>query len=449
MPGSRRLGWGSLMSSDDVIISVKNLSKRFEIFDRPADRLRQFLLPRLQKLLGLVPRQYFREFWALNDISFEVRRGETIGIIGKNGSGKSTLLQMICGTLTPTIGEVNTRGRIAALLELGSGFNPEFTGRENVYMNASVLGLSNIEIDERFEDIVLFADIGDFIDQPVKTYSSGMMLRLAFSVIVHVDADILVIDEALAVGDTFFTQKCMRFLRDFKVNSGTLIFVSHDIDSVLALCDSAIWLDLGLCMDIGQPKEISERYIQNFLEKTQSVLKNQTQFTSKEQRISKKDELNERQNLESSGFGDGRAKIVNIGLVDESGYDVQTFLESTLVTLSLTINVYEDLNSLLVGFYVKNKWGQSLFGDNTYETYKSVGASFLSGAKVVANFSFIMPRLPAGDYSVTVAVADGDQINHIHNHWVHDGLFFKSIQQNSISGLIGIPIKEIVLKELM
>ncbi|OYY58750.1 MAG: ABC transporter ATP-binding protein, partial [Polynucleobacter sp. 35-46-207] len=213
------------MSSNEIAIKVQGLGKRYEIYDQPGDRLRQFLFPRLRNLFRLSHKQYFREFWALTDISFEVKRGETVGIIGRNGSGKSTLLQIICGTLTPTTGSVQTNGRIAALLELGSGFNPEFTGRENVYLNASVLGLTKEETDARFDDIVAFADIGDFIDQPTKTYSSGMMVRLAFAVIAHVDADILVIDEALAVGDVFFTQKCMRFLRNF-MKKGTILFVS-------------------------------------------------------------------------------------------------------------------------------------------------------------------------------------------------------------------------------
>lgn len=225
------------MSSDDnIAIRVSNLSKCYQIYNAPRDRLKQFVLPRLHRLAGRAPKQYFREFWALRDVSFEIKKGETVGIIGRNGSGKSTLLQMICGTLNPTSGSIQTNGRIAALLELGSGFNPEFTGRENVYMNASVLGLRNEEIDTRFEDIVTFSDIGDFIEQPVKTYSSGMMVRLAFAVIAHVDAEILVVDEALAVGDAFFTQKCMRFLRNF-MKTGTILFVSHDTGAVVNLSE--------------------------------------------------------------------------------------------------------------------------------------------------------------------------------------------------------------------
>lgn len=253
------------MSSNDIAIRVSNLSKCYAIYDSPRDRLKQFVMPRLRRLLGRPSKSYYREFWALRDVSFEVKKGETVGIIGRNGSGKSTLLQMICGTLTPTNGSIQTNGRVAALLELGSGFNPEFTGRENVYMNAAVLGLTKDEIDARFDEIAAFADIGDFIGQSVKTYSSGMMVRLAFAVIAHVDADILVVDEALAVGDAVFTQKCMRFIRRFQEN-GSLIFVSHDTASVQNLCKSGIWLKNGKIEQIGTAKSVSEAYLQYTLQ---------------------------------------------------------------------------------------------------------------------------------------------------------------------------------------
>ena len=235
--------------SDDIAIKVSNLSKCYQIYDKPHDRLKQSIYPRLQRLVGKQPVQYCREFWALKDVSFEIKKGETVGIIGRNGSGKSTLLQMICGTLNPTSGSIETHGRIAALLELGSGFNPEFTGRENVYMNAAILGLSREEIDAKYDEIVAFADIGNFVDQAVKTYSSGMMVRLAFAVIAHVDADILVIDEALAVGDAFFTQKCMRFIQQFKGDGGTLLFVSHDSAAVMNICSRAVWMGIRFLSD--------------------------------------------------------------------------------------------------------------------------------------------------------------------------------------------------------
>lgn len=229
----------------DIVIRVQNLSKCYHIYDTPRDRLKQFVLPRLRRLAGRSSKQYFREFWALKDVSFEIKKGETVGIIGHNGSGKSTLLQMICGTLNPTSGSIQTNGRIAALLELGSGFNPEFTGRENVYMNAAVLGLSQEETDAQFEDIIAFADIGQFIEQPVKAYSSGMQLRLAFAVAINVDPEILIVDEALAVGDEKFQRKCFARLEDLKSRGSSILFVSHSPASIIELCDRTLLLDHG------------------------------------------------------------------------------------------------------------------------------------------------------------------------------------------------------------
>ena len=226
----------------------------------PHDRLKQFVLPRLWRMMGKPPKQYFREFWALKDVSFEIKKGETVGIVGRNGSGKSTLLQMICGTLNPTSGNIQTNGRVAALLELGSGFNPEFTGRENVYMNAAVLGLSNEEIDARFDDIAAFADIGEFIEQPVKTYSSGMFVRLAFAVAINVDPEILIVDEALSVGDELFQRKCFSRIEAIKNAGATILFVSHSGTQIVELCDRAILIDEGAQLAIGMPKKIVGRY---------------------------------------------------------------------------------------------------------------------------------------------------------------------------------------------
>lgn len=267
------------MSSNDIAIRVSNLSKCYQIYDTSRDRLKQFVLPRLQRLAGQSPKQHFREFWALKDVSFEVNKGETIGVIGRNGSGKSTLLQMICGTLNPTHGSIETKGRIAALLELGSGFNPEFTGRENVYMNASVLGLSKDEIDTRFDDIAAFADIGEFIEQPVKTYSSGMTVRLAFAVQVAIDPEIFVVDEALAVGDEKFQRKCFARLEALKSKGSSILFVSHSSGSIIELCERTLLLDHGTRLMLGAapeairayqklmyaPVEVQKRLIQEYL----------------------------------------------------------------------------------------------------------------------------------------------------------------------------------------
>ncbi|HHK0539078.1 TPA: ABC transporter ATP-binding protein [Pseudomonas aeruginosa] len=247
--------------SSDIAIKVDSLSKCYQIYEQPRDRLKQFLLPKAQRLIGMSPRKYYREFWALRDVSFEVRKGETVGIIGCNGSGKSTLLQMICGTLNPSSGNIVTNGRIAALLELGSGFNPEFSGRENVYLNSAILGLSKEEVDARFDDIVTFADIGEFIDQPIKTYSSGMMVRLAFSVAINIEPEILIVDEALSVGDELFQRKCFSRIEAIRAAGATIIFVSHSAQQIIELCNHAIMVDAGEKISMGAPRDVVSSYL--------------------------------------------------------------------------------------------------------------------------------------------------------------------------------------------
>ena len=263
------------MSLEESIIVVESLSKSYHIWSSPVARLQSPAYASLadvpllplgwRKLLRRKAAELYREFFALHDVSFHVERGQSVGIIGRNGSGKSTLLQIITGTLQPTGGQAEIRGRVAALLELGSGFNPEFTGRDNARLNAALHGLTPAEIDARLADMLAFADIGDFVDQPVKTYSSGMMLRLAFAVIAHIDADILIIDEALAVGDVFFVQKCMAFLQRFQ-ERGVLLLVSHSAAAITALCQKALWLDAGRLRMAGSPKEVTEAYLEAFFE---------------------------------------------------------------------------------------------------------------------------------------------------------------------------------------
>ena len=240
--------------SSDMSIQVEGLSKCYHIYDRPRDRLLQMLQRGKKK--------YFREFWALHDVSFSVKRGETVGIIGRNGSGKSTLLQMICGTVAPTTGNVRTHGRVAALLELGAGFNVEFTGRENVMLNAAILGFSAQEMHERMADVLAFSELGDFLDQPVKTYSSGMYARLAFSIAIHVDPDILIVDEALSVGDARFVAKCMRRIKEIKEQGTTILFVSHDVGSIRTLCERVVWLDKGHLVEQGDVFPVTGRYME-------------------------------------------------------------------------------------------------------------------------------------------------------------------------------------------
>lgn len=282
----------------EVAISVKNLSKCYHVYDNPRDRLKQLVMPTLSRALGKVPHQYYREFWALNDVSFEIKKGETVGIIGRNGSGKSTLLQTICGTLYPTSGSVETNGRIAALLELGSGFSPEFTGRENVYMNAAVLGLTKAEIDARFDDIAAFADIGKFIEQPVKTYSSGMYVRLAFAVNVLSSPDIMIVDEALAVGDMAFQAKCMTALTRIQNSGATVLFVSHDISALRSLCSKGVYLERGVLKAIGKASEVADLYVKTMREEMNVTYLNFTQSQPTLENEFTHNQANEAQNIE-------------------------------------------------------------------------------------------------------------------------------------------------------
>lgn len=467
---SRKSASSELPESDggeSLVIAVQDLSKCYQIYEAPRDRLKQFLLPRLQRLLGKKPRKYFRDFWALKDVSFEVRKGEVVGIIGRNGSGKSTLLQIICGTLSPTYGEVETNGRIAALLELGSGFNPDFTGRENVYLNGTVLGLSKDEIDTRFADIAAFADIGDFIDQPVKTYSSGMMLRLAFAVIAHVNADILVVDEALAVGDALFTQKCMRFIREFS-KENVLLFVSHDTSAVINLCDRVVWLNKGQVAMYGNSKPVCESYLNSLFHNLQTdstptgaeMRENarirrigQEQLTWRDQRTDFVNASNLRNDLEifkfhgddSANFGGQDARIVNVALLDAEGNALSWVVGGEKVCLRIEIEASISLEGVIVGFAVKDRLGQSLFGDNTYQSESCQNFRIAAGGHVVSEFEFFMPWLAQGDYVIQVAVAEGTQDKHRQLHWLHDALVFRSHHSPVSTGIMGIPMIDIRL----
>jgi lipopolysaccharide transport system ATP-binding protein len=448
----------------DIAIRVSNLSKCYQIYDKPQNRLKQSIYTRLQRLLGRQPTQYYREFWALKDVSFEVKKGETVGIIGRNGSGKSTLLQMICGTLNPTSGSIQTTGRIAALLELGSGFNPEFTGRENVYMNASVLGLSNEETDLRFADIVAFADIGDFIDQPVKTYSSGMMVRLAFAVIAHVSADILVVDEALSVGDAFFAQKCMRFLRKF-METGTVLFVSHDTGAVVNLCNKAILLNRGQIAEAGTPKEVSEHYLATLYESNQpvagfdEVVQNNMQDVAEpvtsDYRDMREAMINSstlRNDIEvfkfspaQDSFGTGNAKIASVRILDTKCVPLSWVVGGEDVILEIRCLALEDIYSPIIGFQFKDRLGQVVFADNTYLAYQHNPRTVIQGKEVSARFEFRMPILPTGDYSINVAIAEGSQNDHVQHHWMHDAMIVRVHASSICFGLVGIPMKSITL----
>lgn len=446
------------MCSDKVAITVENVGKVYNIYERPQDRIKQALLSPMRRFLRLKSKVYHKVYPALDNVSFEVKKGETLGIVGQNGAGKSTLLEIICGTLGATTGQVQTYGRVAALLELGSGFNPDFTGRENVYMNAAILGLSAAEIDAKFDDIATFADIGDFMEQPTKTYSSGMNLRLAFSVIAHVDADILIVDEALAVGDAFFTQKCMRFLRKF-METGTVLFVSHDTGAVVNLCDRAILLKGGQIHQAGTPKDIIKNYLAMSYDASDNeiaaepslhediVLPDVDYVDARKELINNSKYRNDIEvfafDPHSEGFGVGGAEIISARLLTEEREPAAWLVGGEIVFLEVICKAHDDLAAPIVGFTVKDRLGQMVFGDNTFLTYQSAQISIKSEQIFTANFEFRLPLLPTGDYSFAIAIAEGTQSNHVQHQWLHEALMIKVHSSSVIFGLLGVPMKKI------
>jgi lipopolysaccharide transport system ATP-binding protein len=467
------------MSSDDLNIQVEGLGKRYEIYARPADRLKQMIFPRVGRMVGKPDLAYFNEFWALRGVSFVVRRGETMGIIGRNGSGKSTLLQMICGTLHPTEGMVCVQGRIAALLELGAGFNPEFTGRENVYLSGLLYGISERALRERYQSIVEFAEIGDFINQPVKTYSSGMYVRLAFAIAAHVDADTLVIDEALSVGDIRFTQKCMRYLREFQ-KRGTLLFVSHDAGAVMSLCSRAIWLDAGHMVMDGSARDVVERYLAEqhaadraSLGESVTVRVSTTEARTVVGNVAtiqdmvpvdvidpRKGVLNgeaTRNIFEifefdaaqvNNEFGAGSARIVNVQLLSDEGRVQRLTTGGEVADLVIEAEVLEPIEAPIFGFYVKDRLGQRLFGDNTYVSYRDQPVRANPGERLRAHFRFRIPVMPSGDYSIDVALATGSQEDHTQQHWIHDVITFRTSDSTMRHGLVGVPMHAIEIEHV-
>lgn len=339
-----------LMYSKELAIKVDNLGKCFQTYGNPKDRLKQFLVPSMKALFNKAPHQYYSEFWALKDLSFEIKKGESFGIVGRNGSGKSTLLQIITGTLFPTEGDLHVNGRIAALLELGSGFNPEFTGRENVYLNGMLVGLSKSEIDDRFDDIASFADIGAHLEQPVKTYSSGMLVRLAFAVQVQLTPDILIIDEALAVGDALFQKRCYQRMEQLKNDGVTLLFVSHDQESVRTLTEKSILLDHGKIIDRGSSGDVLISYRKLLHEQEQEYYKNAVNNIA----LKKSERFDFDKN---KSFGSGQAEILKVSTFDANNLESNVFSVGDKVRIKVECKSNIETEKLNVGLRIRNKQG--------------------------------------------------------------------------------------------
>ena len=398
------------MSSDDIAIRVSKVSKSYHIYEAPRDRLKQFVLPRLQRVTGQAPKQYYREFRALDDVSFEVRKGETVGIIGRNGSGKSTLLQIICGTLTPTGGTVETRGRIAALLELGSGFNPDFTGRENVYMNAAVLGLSNDVVAEKFDTIADFAEIGDFIDQPVKTYSSGMFVRLAFAVQANIDASIVIIDEALAVGDIFFRQKCYARLEELRASGAAILLVSHSMPDIEQYCERAILLDHGVQRFMGPASEAAKHYyllhqrVESRISPEKRALLTQGPGSTIEDHSGRPAENAFLDISDKAQISNGQARCTKVALCNANGDPCNLFRQGDTAVFFYEFELTEHIGVPICGVVISNDRGAIVHGKNSWQFDEEVAPSADAGSRVACRQEVKLDLAP-GEYVFEVGLA--------------------------------------------
>jgi len=377
------------MSSDahDTMISLQGVGKFYPIYKRPQDRLKQAIFRGR--------RQYYKAFWALRGVSLNIDRGESVAIIGRNGSGKSTLLQIIAGTLTPTEGEVRVRGRMAALLQLGSGFNPEFTGRENVFMNASILGLTKREIQERYESIVDFADIGEYIDQPVKTYSSGMYARLAFSVAVSVDPDVLIVDEILAVGDIGFQQKCVGRMREMREKGLTFLFVSHSPDSVRSICQKALFLSEGQPIYYGRAEHAVNLYLNHIRQQANAeAMKSQEGLSSP---MAFKNTLSG-----DMRYGTGHVQIQQTQVLNEYGEVARAFRFADMITVEARVKSFISVRNLSLSFLIRDMTGIDLMGTTTFDEEVEL-PGLEAGKELTVRFKFRNVLRP-GNFGISLAV---------------------------------------------
>jgi lipopolysaccharide transport system ATP-binding protein len=379
----------------DAVI-VENGSKNYRIYAKPADRLKELIFR---------GRKFHTDFWALRNVSFRVPKGSTFGVVGENGSGKSTLLQLIAGTLQPTEGRISLDGRVAALLELGSGFNPEFTGRENVILNAAIMGLTEEETVQRLPEIERFAEIGDFIDQPVKTYSSGMYVRLAFAVAIHVDPEILLVDEALSVGDVYFQQRCMRRIRQMKQDGKTILFVSHDVTAVKNLCDTAIWLEHGELKAIGEPDSVVGKYLAAMTLRRDPYANDGTRRSTT--MVTNGDGLvvHTLPNVDHR-WGNRHAEIIGIQILDGRGMPCESVEHGGPIVVRVSAAFHEDVAQPIVGIMMRNRLGEDICGINTSAEAVELPPA-RAGQRFTVDFHLKLPLLVPGNYHVSPAVAQG------------------------------------------
>jgi lipopolysaccharide transport system ATP-binding protein len=414
-------------------VEFQSVSKSYSIYEAPGDRLKELLsLNRLKR---------HKDFWALHDVSFEARRGETFCIIGENGSGKSTLLQMVAGILQPSSGSMTVNGRVSALLELGAGFNPEFTGRDNVYLNGSILGLSTRQIDQRYKDIEDFAEIGEFINQPVKTYSSGMVVRLAFAVAINVDPEILLVDEALAVGDIYFRQRCMRKVHELRTRGITIMFVSHAVADVKAIGDRAMWLEQGRVREIGDTERVVSKYLAAMVEKDSAYLMLKAPERARGAAAVRAPEIVEHIPNIDHRYGDRRAEILGIAALDVQGEPVHLLEPSQRITLRISVRARDEVAQPIVGFMMRNHLGVDFSGTNTAREEYELPA-MMPGDIYTIDFHLDMPELYPASFSFSPAVADGTLMGYQMCDWIDNAIALQmGHSPGEIYGFLRLPCR--------
>ena len=409
-------------------VVLENVSKSYPVYSAPAHRLKE--------LLTLGRRSYHQDFWALRDVSFEIERGTTFSILGENGAGKSTLLQLVAGILRPTVGRVEVNGRVSALLELGSGFNPEFTGRENVFLNGAILGLSNKEIERRYPAIVDFAEIGDFVRQPVKTYSSGMVVRLAFAVAINVDPEILLVDEALAVGDIYFRQRCMRKLHQLQRSGVTVIFVTHSVADVKSLATRAMWMGGGRVVEIGDPDRVVSHYQAAMVNKDAEYLRHHAVAEAKatgQTYVLRAPEVVEKIPNVDFRYGTGRGRVLGIAVLNQQGEELGLLPPGETVVVRVSVQAAQEVPLPIVGFMLRNHLGVDFSGTNTALEDTEL-PPLNRGDTLTVDFHLSLPELYPGHFSFSPAIANGALEGYEMCDWIDNAITLQMEKRREMYG---------------
>ncbi len=419
------------MNNKENVIDVISVTKKYNLYKKPQDRFKE--------AVGFKSKKLYEDFYALNDVSFNVKKGETVGIVGTNGSGKSTLLKMITGVLEPTKGNIDVKGRISALLELGAGFNQEYTGIENIFLNGRMMGIPKKEMEKRIPDIIEFADIGVFINQPVKTYSSGMFARLAFAVAINVEPDILIVDEALSVGDLFFQNKCFKKFEELKNKGITILFVSHDISSVRQMCSRVLWIEKGKQIMFGESNEVCDAYMdKKRSDKNDLVEVEQETVNTIEGEVVCEEIKAPKINSEDSKFKSDKVNVISAFFKNEKGQITNVLSVDEKYSFHAILRFGEAVPNIILGFVLENNKGLPLFDINNYINQQQNIAGE-KGDYLDVEYGFKLPRIMKGSYILTVATAEGTQENNKVIEWFHGVSVIEVVNNGYNSSYIEIP----------